>query len=86
MEMFIEGLEVLRRLARLFGPYVMVEILLPGGTMVALLLYLYRRRSAIRDALRRWRDASHEPSWYARTAALFKACIALGANNLPERA
>ena len=26
------------------GPYVMLEILLPGGTLVALLLFLYRRR------------------------------------------
>jgi hypothetical protein len=25
------------------GPYVLIEILLPGGTLVALLLYLYRR-------------------------------------------
>jgi hypothetical protein len=26
------------------GPYVMLEMLLPGGTLVALLLFLYRRR------------------------------------------
>ena len=26
------------------GPYVMLEILLPGGTLFALLLFLYRRR------------------------------------------
>ena len=26
------------------GPYVLLEILLPGGTLFALLLYLYRRR------------------------------------------
>jgi hypothetical protein len=29
------------------GPYLLVELLLPGGTLMALLLYLYRnRRSA----------------------------------------
>ena len=34
------------------GPYVLVEIALPGGTLLALLLYLYRRRnSRIRQAL-----------------------------------
>ena len=34
----------LRRWAQAFGPYLMLEILLPGGTLLALLLYLYRRR------------------------------------------
>src|ERR1700719_2518145 len=33
-------------LARRLGPYLMLEILLPGGTLFALLLFLYRRRSA----------------------------------------
>jgi hypothetical protein len=36
----------LRRWGRAFGPYLMLEILLPGGTLLALLLYLYRRRGA----------------------------------------
>jgi hypothetical protein len=31
---------ILRRL----GPYAAIEILLPGGTLMALLLWLYRRR------------------------------------------
>lgn len=34
----------LRRWGRAFGPYLMLEILLPGGTLLAFLLYLYRRR------------------------------------------
>jgi hypothetical protein len=29
---------------RQLGPYAAIEILLPGGTLVALLLWLYRRR------------------------------------------
>lgn len=37
-------LAMLRRFARKLGPYVMLEILLPGGTLLALLLFLYRRR------------------------------------------
>lgn len=28
---------------RKFGPYLAVELLMPGGTLVALALYLYRR-------------------------------------------
>ena len=35
--------EWLRRVGQRFGPYVMLELLLPGGTMLALLLFLYRR-------------------------------------------
>jgi hypothetical protein len=43
MEMLIVGLEMLRRLLPRIGPYVLVEIVLPGGTLFALLLYLYQR-------------------------------------------
>jgi len=32
------------RLAQRFGPYVAIEILLPGGTLFALLLFLFRQR------------------------------------------
>lgn len=42
MEILVIGLEVLRRL----GPYALVELVLPGGTLLALLLYLYRRRAS----------------------------------------
>jgi hypothetical protein len=37
--------EVLRRFGRKLGPYLMLEILLPGGTLFALLLFLYQRRT-----------------------------------------
>ena len=30
--------------ARGLSPYLMVELLLPGGTLIALALWLYRRR------------------------------------------
>jgi hypothetical protein len=36
-----------RELGRLFqklGPYLLIELLLPGGTLVALILFLYQRR------------------------------------------
>ncbi len=37
---------LLRRFGQQFGPYLMLEILLPGGTLLALLLFLYQRRKA----------------------------------------
>ena len=45
MEMVMMSLEPLRRLMARIGPYVVVEIVLPGGTLIALLLYLYCRRA-----------------------------------------
>ena len=35
---------MLRRLGQSLGPYLILEILLPGGTLLALLLFLYRRK------------------------------------------
>jgi hypothetical protein len=44
MDRAFESLELLRRVVRNFGPYLMLEIVMPGGTLLALLLFLYRRR------------------------------------------
>jgi hypothetical protein len=44
MEIGIVGLKVLRQWLQRIGPYIVAEVLLPGGTLVALSLYLYRRR------------------------------------------
>ena len=44
MERVMESLGLLRRIAQNFGPYLMLEIVMPGGTLLALLLFLYRRR------------------------------------------
>jgi hypothetical protein len=33
-----------------FGPYLAVELLLPGGTLIAILLYLFRGQSNISGA------------------------------------
>lgn len=46
MKMFSHNLQTLRRLLPKIGPYLLVEIALPGGTLLALLLYLYRRAGA----------------------------------------
>lgn len=43
--MLVGPFELLRRFGAKLGPYVLLELLLPGGTMFALLLFLYRRRS-----------------------------------------
>lgn len=42
MELVTNLLAAMRRAVQRFGPYLVVEILLPGGTLVALLLLLYR--------------------------------------------
>jgi len=39
-------LAVLPRGVRALGPYLLVELILPGGTLLALLLWLYNHRSA----------------------------------------
>jgi hypothetical protein len=43
MENVMLGLDKVRRMALRAGPYLLVEAVLPGGTLLALLLYLYRR-------------------------------------------
>ncbi|MEP7206956.1 MAG: hypothetical protein ABI920_08455 [Casimicrobiaceae bacterium] len=43
MKSFLPRLETARRLVRSTGPYLLLEILLPGGTLFALALFLYRR-------------------------------------------
>jgi hypothetical protein len=47
MQIVVGSLEMLSRLGRKFGPYLMLEILLPGGTLFALLLLLYRRNKLL---------------------------------------
>ena len=49
MEIIIVGLELLRRLLSRVGPYLAVEIILPGGTLLALVLYLYRRQAGLKN-------------------------------------
>ena len=44
MEHITKGLEMARGLGRRYGPYLLVEALMPGGTLLALALYLYRRK------------------------------------------
>ena len=36
----------IRRLMRALGPYAVIELLLPGGSVIALLLWWYRSRTS----------------------------------------
>ena len=44
MQTVLSSAGILRRLGQNLGPYLMLEILLPGGTLLAFLLFLYRHR------------------------------------------
>ena len=44
---------------RKFGPYALLELVMPGGTILALLLYLYRQR---RDASAGYRQPVDLPA------------------------
>lgn len=43
--MVVIFVDLLRRALWRLGPYAFVEIVLPGGTLIAALLYFYRRAS-----------------------------------------
>jgi hypothetical protein len=43
MQTVITWLGILSRLGQKAGPYLVLEMLLPGGTLFALVLFLYRR-------------------------------------------
>ena len=58
-----QRLEMLGWLFRKAGPYVALELLLPGGTLFALALFLYQRRQGADvkrpfKLLRRWMDGA----------------------------
>jgi hypothetical protein len=46
MRFLAKLLSLAREATQQVGPYLALEILLPGGTLIALLLFLYRRRAA----------------------------------------
>ena len=44
MELLSKSWQRARRLGRRIGPYLLVETLMPGGTLLASALYVYRSR------------------------------------------
>ena len=61
-------LETALEATRRFGPYVLTEVLLPGGTILALLLYLSRLRRARRARILREDAAAHSQAVAASAA------------------
>ncbi len=51
MEHIEAAWKAVRGYGRKYGPYVMLEALMPGGTLLAIALYLYRTKRAARPAL-----------------------------------
>jgi hypothetical protein len=76
MQTVMRGLEWLRRLLQQLGPYLILEIVLPGGTLFALLLFLYRRRSTglipawvlVPSWRPKWAGNTWWPEWLPDTA------------------
>jgi hypothetical protein len=57
---------------RSLGPYLAIELVLPGGSIVALLLWTYRHRLAARQTATRIANASYA-LWACFTVALIPA-------------
>ena len=56
--------QLLRRFGAKLGPYVLVELLLPGGTLFALLLFLYQRSKAGRGIDAMQPEGIGEERWW----------------------
>jgi hypothetical protein len=46
MQRVMRSLGMLRRFVETLGPYLLLELLLPGGTLLAVTVFLYRRRKS----------------------------------------
>jgi hypothetical protein len=44
MQRLMRHLGFVRRLVQTFGPYLLVEILLPGGSLIAVALFIYQQK------------------------------------------
>jgi hypothetical protein len=69
----IQMLEVLVATSRKLGPYVLLEVLLPGGTLFAMTLFVYRNPAAARG-------------YFARARKTVKRTVAVVRNVLRRRA
>ena len=66
----MQVLQAIVRTSRKLGPYVLLEILLPGGTLFALLLFAYRNPELVR------RYASRARGAVVRTVSEAQAAVA----------
>ena len=75
-------IETMKASSRKLGPYVLLELLLPGGTLFALALLLYRRQSAIRNWVMDVRDATRRAiASFRRTRAPGRALVRMAECN-----
>jgi hypothetical protein len=65
----MKAVEQIFRQARSLGPYLAIELILPGGSIVALLLWSFRNRPAARQMAARIATAPYA-LWTRFTAAL----------------
>jgi len=54
MDNVVRGWGKLQRFGKQFGPYFLLEMVMPGGTLLALLLLLYRCKRADVERWMRW--------------------------------
>jgi hypothetical protein len=64
--------ESLKASSRKLGPYVLLELLLPGGTLFALALFLYRRQSTLASDAARGMAAMRR-AWRRVRASILRA-------------
>jgi hypothetical protein len=74
----MQMLEPVAELVRKLGPYVLVELLLPGGTLFALVLFAYRNPEQVRDYAAKARRAA------ARAIARLRGAVVRHASRSPS--
>ena len=65
----LQVLSTVAEKSRTLGPYVLLEVLLPGGTLFALALFLYRRPATLRRYARKLRNATRQALAHMRKTA-----------------
>lgn len=74
----LNALKRLSPLVRAAGPYVLLELVMPGGTLLSLLLMLYQRRDALAGgwdaAASVWRGRHRERDGLEALASAPTAC------------
>ena len=76
MKTAMQLLETVTETSRKLGPYVLLEVLLPGGTLFALMLFVYRHPTRARRYAERARDAAARALTKARRAIVLRAARA----------
>ena len=93
MQRVIDHLETLRRYGQRLGPYLMLEILLPGGSLFALMLFLYQRRkngsgraipSLVQATMRAWASLALRVSFALQPCYLQPARVLRSTVDDPE--